>query len=242
MRVLIADDEPLARSRVRQLLQLRTDVEIVGECATAEEIVAAAATLRPDLMLLDVDLGGPTGFDALERVARDGRPCVIFTTAHSEFAVRAFDVAAADFLVKPLDRKRLDQAIDRARRLLAGGPAEQKARPARKRDRLAVKRRNEIIFVRAADVEWIQAEGNYSRLQVSGGSHLIRESLQSLDESLDRSTFVRVHRSAIVNVEHVVKLISNEDGSNGIVLKSGDVVPLGPSYRSRLEDLVGQKL
>lgn len=245
IRALIADDEPLARTRVRQLLLQRRDVEIVGECGSAEEVVTAVGALRPQLLLLDVELGGPDGFAVLRQLPERDRPCVIFTTAHSEFAARAFDVAAADFLVKPFDRKRLDQALDRALQLMSPQkvqPARAPVAGARKRDRVAVKRKNEIIFVRAADIEWIQAEGNYSRLQTKGGSYLIRESLQSLDDSLDGATFVRVHRSAIVNVEHVVKIVGSDDGGSAIVLTSGELVALGPSYRSRLEDLVGQKL
>ena len=244
---IIADDEPLARERVRQMLTAHPDITVVGECATAAELLVLVRETAPALLLLDIRLAGGSGLTSLSEIPVSSRPAVIFLTAYPEFAVEAFDLAAADYLVKPFDQKRFDRALDRARRFIQTqsdpqSSEAQSSRGARRgrphRERFAVKRRGEIIFVKAADIDWIRAEGNYSRLRTGKGGHLIRESLQSVADALDPLTFIRVHRSAVVNVERVVKLVSDDDGTY-IVLSSGEKVPMGPSYRARLEELFG---
>jgi two-component system LytT family response regulator len=181
---------------------------------------------------------------SLAEIPASSRPAVIFLTAYPEFALQAFDLAAADYLVKPFDQKRFDRALERARRLISdqssdAQPSHDMQRGTRPRERFAVKRRGEIIFVKTTDIDWIGAEGNYSRLHTSGGAHLVRESLQSVADALDPWTFIRVHRSAVVNVDRVVKLVANDDRGTFIVLSTGEKVPIGPTYRSRLEELFG---
>jgi two-component system LytT family response regulator len=241
---VIADDEPLARERVRQMLETHQDIALAGECATAAELLVLVRETAPALLLLDIRLAGGSGMTSLAEIPASSRPAVIFLTAYPEFALQAFDLAAADYLVKPFDQRRFDRALDRARRLIRtqssdAEPSHDVHRATRPRERFAVKRRGEIIFVKAMDIDWIGAEGNYSRLHTGGGAHLVRESLQSIADALDPSTFIRVHRSAVVNVDRVVKLVSHDDRGTFIVLSTGDKVPIGPTYRSRLEELFG---
>jgi two-component system, LytTR family, response regulator len=236
---LIAEDEPLARTRVRQMLEAHPDVNVIGECATAAELLVLVRESAPALLFLDISLAGGNGLASLARIPPADRPVVIFLTAHPEFALDAFDLAAADYLVKPFDQKRFDRALGRARRFIDAQPFAAAPQPGRRRERFAVKRRGEIIFIKAIDVDWIQAEGNYSRLHAGGSSFLIRESLQSVSDALDPMAFVRVHRSAIANIDRITKLVSHDDGAAFIVLSTGENVPLGPSYRARLEELFG---
>jgi two-component system LytT family response regulator len=236
---LIVDDEPLARQRIRQMLAAHPDVSVVGECGTAAELPLLVRKTTPALLLLDIKLAGGNGVTWLAEIPLIARPAVIFLTAYPEYALEAFDLAAADYLLKPFDQKRFDRAIARAKRLIDTRPSGDVPPVPRHRERFAVKRRHEIMFIKAGEIDWIQAEGNYSRLHTSRGNHLIRESLQSVATALDPLTFIRVHRSAIVNVDRVVKLISGNDEGTFLVLASGDKAPVGPSYRSRIEELFG---
>jgi two-component system LytT family response regulator len=241
LRILIADDEPLARSRIRHLLAAHVDARVVGECVSAPEMTTIVQHEKPDLVMLDIEMAGTNGLRAFADIPADQRPAVIFTTAHDEFAVRAFDLDAIDYLIKPFDQDRFDRALERARRVIGSAPAEPVV-PGRRRDRFAVKRRGEIIFLKTEQIDWIQAEANYSRIHTGDVSYLLRESMQSLDDTLDPEMFVRVHRSAIINIDRVQKVIASSDGAYSIVLTTGAAVPLGPSYRTRLEQLIGQKL
>jgi two-component system, LytTR family, response regulator len=236
---LIVDDEPLARQRIRQMLDLHPDVTVVGECGTAAELPLLVRSAAPALLLLDIKLAGGNGVAWLSEIALTARPAVIFLTAYPEYALEAFDLAAADYLLKPFDHKRFARAMARARRLIDTRPFGDAPPAPRHRERFAIRRRNEILFINAMEIDWIHAEGNYARLYTCRGNHLIRESLQSVAATLDPLTFIRVHRSAIVNVDRVVKLISGHDEGSFLVLASGDKAPLGPSYRSRIEELFG---
>jgi two-component system, LytTR family, response regulator len=244
MRALIVDDEPLARARLRLLLKSHGDVEIVGEAGNSQEASQLISFAEPDLLLLDIEMPQGSGFDVLSATKSERQPVVIFTTAHAEFAAEAFDVSAADYLVKPFDQQRLDRALDRARRVLARASRtpEPSRLAGRWRERFAVRSRGQILFVKSHDVQWIGAEGNYARLYTTEGSFLIREPLRRLEETLDPAVFIRVHRSAIVNIDRIRKLVAGVEGTYSIVLHSGTTVPLGPSFRHRLEELVGEKL
>jgi two-component system, LytTR family, response regulator len=244
MRALIVDDEPLARARLRLLLKPHGDVEIVGEAGNSQEASQLMSFAEPDLLLLDIEMPQGSGFDVLNAAKGERQPVVIFTTAHAEFAAEAFDVSAADYLVKPFDQQRLDRALDRARRVLArSSRSPEPSRVAgRWRERFAVRSRGQILFIKSHDVQWIGAEGNYARLYTTEGSFLIREPLRRLEETLDPAVFIRVHRSAIVNIDRIRKLVAGMEGTYSIVLHSGATVPLGPSFRHRLEELVGEKL
>ncbi|PYQ27967.1 MAG: DNA-binding response regulator [Acidobacteria bacterium] len=244
IRALIVDDEPLARQRVRLFLERHRDVEIAGECADGEEVILMAPHLAPDLLFLDVDMPRVGAFAALGALGAAQRPAVIFITAHEEFALDAFEANAVDYLVKPFSHERFDRALERARRFLAPGnePEPEPAAPSRHRERFAVRVRGQVILIKAETIQWIGAEGNYARLYTGAESFLIRDSLQKLESQLDPNIFVRVHRSGIVNIEKVKKLVTAEDGGFSIVLQNDASVSLGPSYRDRLESFLGQKL
>lgn len=240
---LIVDDEPLARQRVRLFLERHRDIQIAGECADGHEILLMAPQLAPDLLFLDVDMPTVDAFAALAALETPRRPAVIFITAHEEFALDAFEANAVDYLVKPFSQERFDRAVERARRFLApGNEPEPASAPTRHRERFAVRVRGQVILIKAETIHWIGAEGNYARLYTGTESFLIRDSLQSLESQLDPEMFVRVHRSGIVNIEKVKKLVTAADGGFSIVLQDDASVPLGPSYRDRLESFLGQKL
>lgn len=244
IRALIVDDEPLARTRIRMMLHRHPDVEVLAECANGREAAALVREQKPELLFLDIEMPDLGGFATLEATANVAEPVIIFVTAHTEFALDAFEANAVDYLVKPFDQERFDRALSRARRFLALRPTSPASlpQPSRIRERFAVRGRGQILFVKAANIDWIGAEGNYARLYTREGSHLIRESLQHLEETLDPSTFVRVHRSAIINIERVGKLVPGPEGTFSIVLQNDVAIPLGPTFKPRLESLLGQKL
>lgn len=262
IRALIVDDEPLARSRVRMLLAPHSDVEIIAECGSVREASQVMESEPLDLLFLDIEMPAEDGFAIASALDSARTPAIVFVTAHEEFALQAFEANAVDYLVKPFSQQRFDRALDRAARFLgdrssassqsatpssfanaasAARPDALRA-PARRRERFAVRVRGQVFFVKTSSIEWIGAEGNYARLYTRETSYLIRESLQQLESELDPELFVRVHRSAIVNMERIAKLVVGAEGAFSIVLQSDAVVSLGPTYRERLEQLLGQKL
>ena len=226
MRALIVDDEVLARDRLRTMLGDHPDVEIVGECARAEEAIRAIRAEKPDLVFLDVEMPGLDGFHVLDTMNVTPAPFVIFVTAHSSHAVRAFDRAAGDYLLKPYDDRRLARAVDRARVALEGR---------RERlQRIAVSLGKRTIFVDVDSIDWIEARDNYACLHVGQQQHLIRETLAALEVGLDPKVFVRIHRSAIVRFERIRELRNLGLGDHAVVLKDGTELPVGQKYRARL--------
>ncbi len=246
MRVVLADDEPLARERLRTLLAARTDCILAGESADGADAVAVIAAERPDLVLLDVQMPELDGFEVLEALPPDLRPAIVFVTAYDEYAVRAFDVSAVDYLLKPVEPARFTAALDRAaarRGPTAAGPdfsallAEVRALrgPAR---RFVVRDGHRIRFIATDDVDWIDAAGNYVRLHVAGHSHLLRETMKSVEARLDPERFVRVHRSAIVNLERVVSMEPYFHGEYVLTLRDGTRLNSSRSQGARLRALV----
>lgn len=257
IRALIVDDEPLARSRVRMLLGPHADVEIIAECSSGREASQVMESETPDLLFLDIEMPAEDGFAIASALDAERTPAIVFVTAHEEFALQAFEANAVDYLVKPFSQERFDRALDRVSRFLGDrASSSESAAPAslgaarpdalrpqpRRRERFAVRVRGQVFFVKTSSLEWIGAEGNYARLHTPDTSYLIRESLQQLESELDPELFVRVHRSAIVNIERIAKLVVGPEGAFSIVLQSDDTVSLGPTYRERLEQLLGQKL
>lgn len=239
IRFLIVDDEPLARTRLRQLLEGHPDVELVGEARDAAEAAALCAAAVPDALLLDIELPMSNGFDLLH--ALTPLPAIIFTTAHAEFALDAFEVNAVDYLLKPVTEDRFARALHRLRQKVAH--PERALRPAAPRSRrIALRVPSQIVFVPATDVEWVAADGNYCRVHAEGKTVLVRELLNILERRLDPDQFVRVHRSAIVNVESIRKIIADEQGGHSVVLASGAQVRVGASYRKELERILGETL
>jgi len=243
IRTLIVDDEPLARSRVRAMLVPHQDIDVVAECSSAVEAGPLLRSESAALVLLDIEMPAASGFDLLQTISVESRPAVVFVTAHEEFALDAFEANAVDYLVKPFSQERLDRALWRVRRFVEGRAA---ARPLhgvgrRWRERFAVRIRGEVVFIKVSAIDWIAAAGNYVRLHAGNESYLLRESLQNVAAELDPAVFLRVHRSAIVNIERVRKLVPAADGSLSIVLHNAIAIPLGPTYRAALEEALGEK-
>ncbi len=252
-RVLIVDDEPLARERLRTLLADEPGMELAGEAADGGSAADAIRVLAPDLVFLDVQMPGLTGFDVIEHVGPDRMPFVIFVTAYDRYALRAFDVHALDYLLKPFDRERFRQAIARARQQLerrTGGDLEQRLialvkdlKPAQSRvDRFVVKSGGRVFFVRNDEIDWIEAAGNYVKLHVGTDSHLFRETMNSVEARLDPDLFFRIHRSHIVNIERIRELQPWFNGEYVVFLKNGTRLTLSRGYREKLQERVGRTI
>jgi two-component system LytT family response regulator len=259
VKTLIVDDEPLARWRLRKLLSAEDGVEIVGECASAEEAMALIESALPDLVFLDVQMPGLDGFQLLARLETPALPAIIFVTAHDEHALRAFEVHALDYLLKPYSRARFLDAFHRAReqleresaaaadRRLLGLLAELRAResggaatPAttHEHERLVVKSDGRMFFVRPADIDWVEASANYVRLHARGESYQLRESMKRMEERLPRGTFVRIHRSAIVNLDRVREMQPWFHGEYVVILADGTKLTASRAYAGRLRELM----
>jgi len=252
-RVLIVDDEPLARERIRTLLSEDTGFEVAGEAGDGATAAQAIAALNPDLVFLDVQMPGGDGFDVIDAVGADKMPFVVFVTAYDRYALRAFDVHALDYLLKPFDRDRFRQALVRANQQLdksKSGEIEKRLaaivndlRPAKgKTDRFVVKSGGRIFFVRTAEIDWIEAAGNYVKLHVGNDSHLIRETMTNVEAKLSPDTFVRIHRCHIVNIEQVRELQPWFNGEYVVFLKNGTRLTLSRGYRERLQDRIGRSI
>lgn len=252
-RVLIADDEPLARERLRTLLKEEPGMEIVGEVGDGTTAAESIMALNPDIVFLDVQMPGANGFDVIEAVGPARMPFVVFVTAFDRYALRAFDVHALDYLLKPFDRERFRQAVARAREQMTranGSEVERRLaaimddlRPSKqKTDRFVVKSGGRIFFVRTSEIDWIEAAGNYVKLHVGNDSHLIRETMTAVEGRLSSDAFVRIHRCHIVNIEQVRELQPWFNGEYVVFLKNGTRLTLSRGYRERLQDRIGRPI
>jgi two-component system LytT family response regulator len=244
--VLIVDDEPLARERVAQLLAAHADFRVVGEAGDGAAAIDAITALRPDAVFLDVQMPGLDGFAVLEALPADRRPAIVFVTAFDEHALRAFEVSAIDYLVKPVDRDRFVRTVERLRgrneaaeatalaALLATLRAD-RSRPAR----FVTRDARGYYFVAAADVEWIEAQDNYIALHAGGKEHLVRDTLRAVEERLDPARFVRVHRSALVNLDFVARIEPQGSGAFTLVLRDGSSLTSSRSYNGLLRERLG---
>jgi len=245
IRAVIVDDNALARHKLRQLVKDNRDVEIVGECATGAETIELVRLAKPELLFLDVGMPEMSGFEVLELLSSDTDRCpsVILVADTDEYAVRAFEVGAVDYLLKPFARERLDTAVQRARDRL-DTDYTQKEEPAKKQeeraysDRLVFKSRGQILFLPAREIRWIKAQENYVRINTGSDSYMLRETISSVENRLDSKFFLRVHRSAIVNLLHVKEVKNTPSGDSTVVLKNGQKVPMSRKYRSVLEALI----
>jgi two-component system LytT family response regulator len=250
IRTVIVDDEPLARTRIRSLLEREPDIVIVGECGDGRQAVNDLRQLEPDLVFLDVQMPALDGFGVLEALDNERLPAVIFVTAHDRYALRAFEVHALDYLLKPFDRERFQKALERVRnqlehaetaasrqRLLALLEDVQAAR--KPLQRVVIKSEGRVFFVRVEDIDWIEAAGNYLRLHVGRETHLLRETMNGLEGRLDPAQFVRIHRSTMVQFDRIRELQPWFHGDYRVLLRDGTELTLSRGYRQKLQELLG---
>jgi two-component system, LytTR family, response regulator len=230
VKAVIVDDEPLARKSIRLLLERDGEVEVAGECSGIDAAALIART-RPDIMFLDVQMPEVDGFDLLQQVGVDAVPAVVFVTAYNDYAVRAFEVHGLDYLLKPFDDARFAQALARAKEQVRGRGGSPYAQ------RFLVRVREKFVVVNAADIDWIEAADYYVTLHAGGKSHLLRETMSALEKRLDPARFVRVHRSAIVNIDRVREIHPLFRGDCTLVLADGTQVKLSKSRRDEFERL-----
>ena len=254
IRTLIVDDEPLARERMRTLLGTEADVEVVGEARDGLEAVETILGQSPDLVFLDVQMPKLDGFEVIQTVGAERMPAVVFVTAYDQHALRAFEVQALDYLLKPFDHDRFQGALKRVRRqidsqetgdlgrrLLALVRDLKTERPSRT-DRLVIKSGGRLFFLRAEEIDWIEAAGNYVRLHVGTTSHLLRETMNAIEGRLDPEKFFRIHRSRIVNMERIQEMQPWLNGEYAVVLRTGTRVTLSRGYREKLQERLGRGL
>ena len=247
IRTLIVDDEPLARERLAGLLAAEPDIEIIGQCRDGEEAVRAILEHTPDLVFLDIQMPQMNGFEVIETVGAEKMPLVIFVTAHDQHALRAFQVRALDYLLKPFDRDRFHDALERARtqvqredsgeigrRLLALVKDLRRDQP--RTDRLVVKSGGRLFFLRADEIDWVEAAGNYVRLHVGSTSYLLRETMNAIEGRLDPEKFFRIHRCRIVNMERIQELQPWLNGEYAVMLRTGTRLTLSRGYREKLQE------
>ncbi len=253
VRILVVDDEPLAREKVRDIVRHDSELEIVGECVNGSEAVAAVQEFQPDLLLLDVQMPEIGGFAVLEALKSEKLPFVIFVTAYDQYAVRAFEVHALDYLLKPFDRERFESAMQRAKdhirkeqnghldqRILA--LLEQLKAETKYIERLVIKSGGRVFFLETDEIDWIEAEGNYVSVHTAKKAYVIRETISSLESQLDSKKFIRIHRSAIVNIDRIRELQPWTHGEYHIILHNGTELTLSRNYRDNLQGVLGKNL
>lgn len=252
-RVLIVDDEPLARRRIRRMLSDDDEVEVIGDCGTGREALTFIRERSPDLVFLDVQMPEMDGFDVLKAIEGDRMPLIVFVTAHDQYALKAFEVYALDYLLKPFDRRRFDKALQRAKARLrneSGGELgrrtlslleELKAR-GDYQVRLVIKEDGRVFFLRAEDIDWIEAEGKYVRLHAGKDAYLVREAIGNMEAHLDPKRFARIHRSTIVNIDRIRELEPWFHNEYRVVLRDGTRLMLSRGCRKKLSELLGAQL
>jgi two-component system, LytTR family, response regulator len=259
MRAIIVDDEELARRGIRALLERAGDVEIVSECGTGDEAIRAISAAEPELVYLDIQMQGKTGFDVIAALPETKCPHVIFVTAFDRFAVRAFEIHALDYLLKPVNEERFNVSLQRARAAVAGArdgsmirrfwqiATELRASSGQEllpsmADRIPVKTRGRVMIVNVAEIDWVEADGDYVSVHVGAKSWLLRETIAAAEARLALSGFVRIHRSTLVNIYRVQELLPLSKGEFTVVLVDGSEHKLSRNYRFALERLLGKIL
>jgi two-component system, LytTR family, response regulator len=237
IRTVIVDDEPLARTSLSLLLRLDPEVEVVSECGSGVDAPNEIRRAKPDLLFLDVQMPECDGFDVLELLGKDVPSAVVFVTAYDQYALRAFEAGALDYLLKPFDDARFVLALDRAKQKIARG----KDRP-KQIEYLTVKSAGQVTFVTLASIDWIEAADYYVGLHVGLKTHLLRRSITELEQDLDPTVFFRIHRSTIVNLNRIRGLKLNEDGEYTVLLESGTCLRLSRRYRRPLQARLGLRL
>jgi two-component system LytT family response regulator len=241
IQAVLADDEVLARQKLRQLLRDEPEIEIVGECASANETVELVRLTKPALLFLDIRMPDMDGFDVVGAIQSENlpMPAVVFTTAYDQYALRAFEIHAVDYLLKPFTAERLGSAIQRVRERLASGESAGRANGKGREseaytNRIVFKSRGRILFLPVSEIRWVGAEENYVRLCTERETHLLRETMAHLEERLDPHQFMRVHRSFIVNLQFVKEVRTEHDGESSVTMLDGQRIAMSRSYKSRI--------
>jgi two-component system LytT family response regulator len=244
-KVLIVDDERLSRRRIRRLLTLEPDCEVIGECANGAEAVSALESSRPDILFLDVQMPELDGFEVI-RTLSELRPLIIFTSAYDDYALRAFEVHAFDYLLKPFDGRRFRESLHRAKARVTqerSGATDHRlyelfenlSKSRRSPDRIAVRNNGRVVFVKLEEIDWIEASDNYICLHCGRETHVVRETMSELESRLDPAQFLRVHRSAIVNLDRIKELQPWFRGDYRVILRDGTELTLTKNHREKLE-------
>ena len=248
---MIVDDEPWARKRIATLLKSESDVEIVGECAGGEEAIRAITSSTPDLVFLDVQMPEVDGFEVLEAVSPQHMPLVIFATAYDRYAIQAFDAEAIDYLLKPFDEERFNKALTRARNEWKSKVSSEtvfsklleSVRPKQHYvNRLVANSGGRVLFLKLADIDWIEASGNYVTLHSGKECHMVRTTMNALEPRLDPAQFVRIHRRSIVNSDRVREMQPLFRGQRVLLLKNGTQLNVGRVFRARLLQQMGSNV
>lgn len=234
IRALVVDDEPLARSNLTVLLRRDPGIEIVTECGSGMEALSEIRNHKPELVFLDIQMPECDGFDVLELLGAEVPPALVFVTAYDQYALRAFEAGALDYLLKPFDNARFDRALSRAKEKILSGRHQP-----RKNDRLAIKSAGQVLFLKIPEIDWIEADDYYVCLHAGTRTHLLRRSMSEIDQELDPALFCRVHRSAIVNLDRIRRLELSEDGGQDVVLDTGARLRLSRRYRKQLQARLG---
>ncbi|MFS1524263.1 LytR/AlgR family response regulator transcription factor [Microbulbifer sp. 2304DJ12-6] len=250
IKILIVDDEPLARDGVKFHLEAQVDIEIIGECPNAEKAIDFIQDHKPDLVFLDIKMPGKTGFDVIQEVGTDNMPLVIFMTAYDQYAIEAFQVNALDYLLKPINPTLFYESLNRARTeikkkqisqysqqltdLLQGLNTEPGGIDAQNSERIVVRSHGHVYFVRPQDVQWVEAKGDYVTVHTHNRTHLLRETMRNMEKRLEGAGFQRIHRSLIVKVDLIIELISLDSGDYEVVIEGGTKLKLSRSYRDSL--------
>jgi two-component system, LytTR family, response regulator len=234
IRTVIVDDEPLARANLSVLLLPDPEIQIVGECGSGVDALNEIRRAKPDLLFLDVQMPECDGFDVLELLGKDVPAAVVFVTAYDQYALRAFEAGALDYLLKPFDNARFDRALDRAKQKIARDKDQPK-----KLELVAIKSAGQVAFVSPSEIDWVEAADYYAGLHVGQKTHLLRRSMSELEQDLDPAIFCRIHRSTIVNLNRVRGLKLDEDGEYTVLLESGTSLRLSRRYRKQLQSRLG---
>lgn len=249
IRTLIVDDEALARKRIKRLLSRDTDIELIGECSDGQKAVEAIQALAPALVFLDVQMPAMDGFDVIRSIGSEGMPAIIFVTAYDQYALKAFEVHAVDYLLKPFNRVRFEKTLAHAKTLVRRLPAEvingqlltllgSLQRKQEMPERFMFKSAGRIVFLRPEEIDWVETIGNYVRLHVGRDSHLMRETMSGMELKLDPQKFMRIHRSTIVNLDRVKEFQPWAKGEYVVIMRDGARLNLSRSYRARLHKLL----
>ena len=255
IKTIIADDEPLAREKIRTLLAEDPDIELIGECADGIETVTAIRNQQPDLVFLDVQMPELDGFGVLKALRHSNMPTLIFVTAYDQYALQAFEVHALDYLLKPFDRERFQKALQRAKEhirkeksgevneklltLLQDLKSEKSNHHERKYlERLVIKAGGRVTFLKTAEIDWIEAAGNYIRLYIGKDSHLLRDTMNNIQTKLDPEKFLRIHRSTILKIDRIKELQPWHQGEYVVTLQNGKQLTSSRSYRHQLSTLL----